>query len=92
MYITAYFTDSGTPKTGLTPNISIYRISDSAQIVATTSMSEIANGEYKYNFASMTASFDYTVWVDGGAVLSATDRYKHQIIICKYDRGVEQLF
>jgi len=80
MYIVAKFTNEGVPTSSLTPNIAIYRISDNAQWIATTTMAEITNGSYKYNFVSITSGFDYDVWIDGGATLPNMDRYKHQIV------------
>ncbi len=89
MYVIANFTSSGIPESGLTPNIAIYRIADNTRIVATTTMTEITNGSYKYNFVTITASEDYDIWIDGGNTLDSTDRYKHQIITADGNRIVK---
>jgi len=81
MYVIAHFTTAGAPTTGLTPTLSIYRIGDSTLVVATTTMTEIGNGTYKYNFTSIAESQDYDIVIDGGAAMSTTtERYKHQIV------------
>ena len=89
MYVIANFTNGSVPESGLTPNIAIYRIADNAQAVATTTMTEITNGSYKYNFVTITAGQDYDVWIDGGATLDNSDRYKHQIVTANFDRSVD---
>lgn len=80
MYVIAQFTNSGVPESGLTPNISIYRIGDNALIVATTTMTEITNGAYKYNFDALAVNEDYDIWVDGGVALNDAERYKKRTV------------
>ena len=74
MLLIAFFTDNGTPKTGLTPTIDVWE-SDGTQSVTSQSMTEIAGGFYKYDFTSYDDTKDYCIRADGGASLSAVDRY-----------------
>ena len=47
MYVTAYFTDGGTPATGLTPTIRIRDLSDNSLVITDASMTEVGDGHYK---------------------------------------------
>ena len=76
MIITAFFTNNGTPETGLTPTIRIRKLSDNSLVVTDASMSEVGDGFYKYDFTSYDHSIDYAIRVDGGSSLSDSDRYK----------------
>jgi hypothetical protein len=75
--IVSAFQDKGTPKTGLTPAITIYDLADNSVVVNAAAMSEVANGMYKYSFATYDAEHNYGVYVDGGATLLDTDRYQY---------------
>ena len=72
--IIAWFTSLGTPATGLTPKISIWKAADNTQTVNEANMSEIAGGIYKYSYAADTDT-EYVLWCDGGASLPSTERY-----------------
>ena len=77
--IVVMFTDSGVPKTGLTPKISAWKISDESLIINNQDMSEIGStGIYYYPAASLpNLSNDVlAVKCDGTATLAAADRYK----------------
>lgn len=78
MKITAFFTQDGVPKTGLTPTCTIYRNSDGVVIVDSASMTEVGGGFYVYNFTTGTNSTDYSVKCDGGASLSSYERYTYE--------------
>ena len=75
MYVVAFFTDEGTPKTGLTPTIRIRDLSTDSLVITDASMSESGDGFYKYNFTSYDSYKDYSIRCDGGSSLSDTDRY-----------------
>lgn len=75
MVIKSFFTDVGLPKTGLTPLITIRRVSDGAIVINTQAMTEVAGGWYKYTFVNDLGE-DYMVTVDGTATLGNTDRYQ----------------
>ena len=62
--VTAYFQESGVPKTGLSPTVDIYKTSDSSLVVDDDAMTEIAGGFYKYSFTGHDTSEDYTFIVD----------------------------
>lgn len=74
MLFIAFFTNNGTPATGLTPTIDIWE-SDGTQVVTAASMTEIAGGFYKYDFTTYDDTKDYCIRADGGISLNATDRY-----------------
>jgi len=75
MNIITYFTESGSPKMGLSPTISVWKVSDNSQVVTSQAMSEIGGGFYKYNFAGYDPQEEYAIQCDGGTGLPATDRY-----------------
>lgn len=77
MNILAFFTNNGTPATGLTPTIRIRDLSDDSLVVNDESMSETGDGHYKYNFSTYDANKDYAIRCDGGISLSDSDRYKY---------------
>lgn len=74
MLLTAFFSDKGVPKTGLTPTIDVWE-DDATHVVNAQNMTEIAGGWYKYNFAGYDESKDYVIRADGGASLADNDRY-----------------
>lgn len=75
--ITARFRNGGTPATGLTPTIDIYRVVETGtdvQVVAAASMVEIGNGWYKYVFTpgdGFNPREDFIYDADGGATISS---------------------
>ncbi len=77
-YITAYFTRSGSPETGLSATVSILRLSDDTVVVNAAAMSEASlAGWYYYDFGAYDAAEDYAITADGGATLFGVERYKH---------------
>ena len=72
--ITSFFTDNGTPKTGLAPTISIRRADTHALVVTWDTMTEVGDGWYKYNFNG-DETLDYLVVCDGGTALTTAERY-----------------
>ena len=75
MNITAYFSQIGVPKTGLSPTINIRDISDGSLTVSAAAMTEVGDGFYWYNFSGYNATKDYSIRCDGGAILFDSDRY-----------------
>lgn len=74
MIIIAFFTDSGTPKTGLSPTLDVWK-ADGTQVVTAQAMTEIAGGFYKYDFTTYDEDEDYCIRADGTSTLSGSDRY-----------------
>jgi len=75
MFVTSYFTEYGVPKTGLSPKIDIWRVSDNAQVVTQGDMVEIGGGFYKYDFATYSPQLEYMIRCDGGETLSTAERF-----------------
>jgi hypothetical protein len=75
MWITAVFQEAGTPKTGLTPLVTVYDLADNSIVVNAAAMSEVGLGWYKYAFAGYDQAKDYAIYVDGGVALDALYRY-----------------
>ena len=59
MIITAYFSEDGSPKTGLSPTLDIIDLSDNSVVVNDGAMSEVGQGWYKYTFAGYDNTKDY---------------------------------
>lgn len=76
VWITAFFTEGFSPKTGLSPIVDVYRISDNFRVVAAQTMTQIGGGYYKYNFADYDDTEEYVVIADGGVGISNMERYK----------------
>ena len=74
MLIIACFTDTGLPKTGLSPIINVWK-SDGALVVDEQIMVERAGGFYDYDFSSYDNNENYVFRADGGLSLSDYDRY-----------------
>ena len=75
MYILSFFTDNGSPKTGLTPTIKIRDVSDGSILINGTSMTEVGDGFYRYDYVAYDSEKDYAIVCDGGISLSDADRY-----------------
>jgi len=74
MNIISYFSDSGVPKTGLTPSITITKL-DGTVVINSQPMIEVSNGFYKYDFSAYDEDEDYLISSDGGSALNDSDRY-----------------
>jgi len=74
MLIISFFTDLGTPKTGLSPTLDVWTAGGS-QVVTTQAMTEIAGGFYKYDFTTYDEDEDYVMVADGTTTLSGSERY-----------------
>jgi hypothetical protein len=75
MLITAFFTENGVPKTGLSPTIRIRTLSDNVLVITDALMAEVGDGFYKYDFTTYNGTLKYSVRCDGGATLSGSERY-----------------
>jgi len=71
--IIAFFTEKGTPKTGLSPKINIWKL-DGTLVINAAAMTETAGGFYFYNFAAYDSSEDYAIRADS-VTLTGSDRY-----------------
>lgn len=79
--ITVHFTNAGTPTSGLTPTVNIYELDAvnpaiNTLIVTAGSTTEIGTGWYRYDFLTYDPTKNYIYTFDGGAGLTAPDRYK----------------
>ena len=75
MLIIAFFTQTGTPKTGLSPIVDIIDASDGSLTVNDGAMTELVGGFYKYDFTAYDEDKDYCIVADGTSTLSGNDRY-----------------
>lgn len=79
--ITTFFTKNGVPETGLSPLMTIRELDPvnpalSTVVVNGLPMTEIGGGWYRYDYASYDYTKDYVFLSDGGASLSAFERYQ----------------
>jgi len=74
MNIIAFFTNAGTPATGLNATVDIWKV-DGTQVVTSQAMTEIAGGFYKYDFTTYDEDEDYCIRADGSATLTGSERY-----------------
>lgn len=79
MIINSFFTDSGAPKTGLSPTIRIWEVSAGAHsiIITDDNMIEVGDGFYKYSFTTYDATKTYVIRSDGGVGLADGERYEY---------------
>lgn len=76
--IAIYQDDLGIGVSGLTPDIKIWNITDASNvevIISGTSMAEISEGAYIYNFVDYSGTYSYLFRCDGGAEMDGLDRY-----------------
>lgn len=67
IYLTANWELSGVPVTGLSPTVTVYQASDDVKVIDAESMSEIADGFYKYDASDvLSAGVDYVIHFDAG--------------------------
>lgn len=71
-----FFSDKGTPKTGLSPVMDGWK-KDGTQVITAQGMTEINGGWYYYDFTAYDEAEDYGFRADGTATLNANDRYKY---------------
>ncbi len=73
MNIIAFFTENGTPKTGLSATIDVWKI-DGTQTVTAQAMTEVAGGFYVYDYTTYDEDEDYCIRADS-VTLTGSDRY-----------------
>ena len=73
MYLPAYFSESGTPKTGLSATIEVYDVANLQKVVNGEAMEEIADGFYRYNFNGSKVR-DY-IFICDSVTLTGSERY-----------------
>lgn len=76
MLLFTFFTETGTPKTGLSATITVWEDAGTVAVNA-QAMTEIAGGWYKYDFSGYDNAKDYVIRADGSASLGDADRYKY---------------
>lgn len=76
MILIVFFSDVGTPKTGLSPVIDIWE-DDGVQLVTAAAMTEIGGGFYKYDFTTYDETKNYCFRADGTSTLTPNDRYTY---------------
>jgi len=74
MYITAYFAENGIGKTGLSPLLYLYSVSDSVLVVNGETMTEVGRGGYKYNFEAFDNTESYMGDADS-VTLTGSEKY-----------------
>ena len=74
MYVVAYFAESGTPKTGLSPTLEIYDVDAGTKLVNSEAMEEIGGGFYRFNFTLYHEGRTYSVLCDS-VTLTGVERY-----------------
>lgn len=79
--LSAHFTNNGAPVTGLSPTIDIYELdpnnpTSNTLVVNNGACVEVGGGWYRYQFTSYNIAKPYVFTFDGGAGLTAYERYK----------------
>ena len=74
-YVTAYFTTNTVPATGLSPTVTIAKVSDGVAVKTNEAMTHANLGWYRYSFSDRDSSIDYIARADGGAGQPAGERY-----------------
>ena len=80
--VISFFTDNGTPATGLSPlpTIDIWEVTPTGadtQVVTAASMTEVAGGFYKFNFTGYDEKKAFAVRSNGGTDISSIfDRFQ----------------
>lgn len=74
-YIVIYFTNAGSPATGLTVTLDVYNVVTAQKALNGVSASEIGGGFYYYNFSNFDNDKIYAAVADGSATLGNYDRY-----------------
>ena len=72
--ISAFFTENGTPKTGLTPTIDIW-LSDGSKKVNSDNMVEVGGGFYSYTIGGFENDINFFIRADGGDSLPTAERF-----------------
>lgn len=91
MLIVSFFTEQGSPKSGLSPTIDIVDIEADSIVVNDASMTALTDmtHAYVYDFSGFNEKKKYAITVDGGAILNNLDRYQYGILDSKWDEIIE---
>ena len=73
----AIFFKEGVPKTGLSPTIDVWNVTDSVQEVSGAAMTELGGGLYTYTLAAYDSSKEYAWICDGTSTLLNHERYAY---------------
>jgi hypothetical protein len=78
--ITSFFTNNGTPATGLSPTTKIWELNQTNPAINTivingAAMVEIGDGWYRYDFVTYDPNKSYVITTDGGGILPTYERY-----------------
>lgn len=73
--ITAIFTSSSAPATGLSPVVNIFDLTGGTTVVSGGAMTEFGNGVYYYDFTDYNIESDYVFQAYGGASLPVSEQY-----------------
>ena len=76
MKITSFFSNSGTPATGLSPTIDVLTL-DGTPIITAQAMTEVGLGFYVYDFTTYDEDENYVIRADGTSTLTGSDRYTY---------------
>jgi len=76
MKITSFFSNAGTPATGLSPTIDVWTL-DGTQVINAQAMTEVAGGFYFYDFTTYDEDENYVIRADGTSTLTGSDRYSY---------------
>jgi len=79
--ISAFFTKSGLPETGLSPTIDIWELDPTNPAVNTLivnngALTEVGGGSYRYDFGTYDFTKNYNFIVDGTSTLPPGERYQ----------------
>ena len=79
--IISFFTNNGTPQSGLIPTIDIVDAESDSIIIDSETMETIISMPYvyKYDFTNYDRSKTYAITVDGGSGLADLDRYQFAV-------------
>lgn len=72
----AFWTNLGVPATGLSALIQIRRVDTGAIVVASTVMTEVGDGWYKFVQAAFDDSLQYVARLDGSVSVSAQEQFQ----------------
>lgn len=76
--ITTFFTNSGTPQTGLSATIRIWDLATNTLVVTDAAMTEVSGGFYSYDFTTYDEEKEYAIRCDGSAsITSDGERYTY---------------
>lgn len=82
MICSAWFSENGTPKTGLSPTITIYHLESGRAVISGHAMTELGNGFYWYDYPDNSHRNSYAYICDS-VTLTGEERYARAIVHAK---------